>query len=139
MNNNTYTAKISEVKNGWKLLDADNEVLGRLATKIAVLLMGKDKTNYSPNLNFGENVVVINSKNIVLTGNKEMQKMYRRHSGMVGHLHEKRAELVRETNPNRMIFEAVKGMLPKNRLRKVRLANLHIYEGEEHPHKSQFN
>ena len=133
----TYTAKKSELKPEWHLLDAENQVLGKLSTQIVTILMGKNKVTYSPNLNCDEQVVVINSSKVVLTGNKEMGKIYQSHSGMVGRLKTKTAEQVRKVNPNKMIFNAVRGMLPKNKLRKRRLANLHIYAGSENPHSAQ--
>lgn len=133
----TYTLKKKELHTDWHYLDAEGEVLGRFASRIAVLLTGKNKSNYSPNLNCGDKVIVVNSKKIKITGKKEENKMYYKHSGMVGKLREKTAGQVRKQNPNRIIYEAVKGMLPKNRLRDVRLANLYIYEGEDHPHQAQ--
>ena len=99
--------------------------------------MGKHRVNYAPYLKSVDHVVVTNSSKVVLTGNKEKDKMYRSHSGYIGNLREYTASQIRARVPNRLIFEAVKGMLPKNRLQKVRLANLHIFETEDYPHKAQ--
>lgn len=126
-----------QVVTGWYKFDASGKVLGTIASQITHILMGKHKANYVPYLNSGDKVVVVNSQKVVLTGQKEMQKMYRSHTGYLGNLKEYRAEEVRKLNPNRMIFDAVKGMLPKNRLRDVRLANLYIYKDENHPHQGQ--
>lgn len=126
-----------QVVTGWHKFDASGKVLGTIASQITHILMGKHKANYVPYLNSGDKVVVVNSQKVVLTGQKEMQKMYRSHTGYLGNLKEYRAEEVRKLNPNRMIFDAVKGMLPKNRLRDVRLANLYIYKDENHPHQGQ--
>ena len=126
-----------EVVQNWHLIDADGKVLGSTATEIAHLLMGKHKATYVPYMNSGDKVVVINSAKVVLTGNKDNAKLYRSHSGYVGNLRTHTAAQVRKSNPNRMIREAVKGMLPKNRLRDVRLADLYIYPDAEHPHQGQ--
>lgn len=137
MTNNTHSAKKAEVKPKWHVIDADGKVLGRLSTEIANLLIGKHKVYYSPNLNCGDQVVIINSKKVAVTGNKEEDMYFYRHSGVVGNLRKYNVRQLRASNPNKIIFESVKGMLPKNRLRKVRLANLHIFEGAEHIHTAQ--
>lgn len=121
----------SESKVNWHTIDAGGKVLGKVAVEVSNLLVGKHKVDYVPYKNCGDKVVVINAKEVVLTGQKESQKMYRRSSRMLGKLKEKTAEQVRAQNPNRMIYDAVKGMLPKNKLRRVRLANLKVYEGEK--------
>lgn len=133
----THSTTKDELQISWHKIDADNKVLGKVATEIVHILMGKHRTNYAPYLRSADHVVVTNSSKVVLTGNKENAKMYRSHSGYIGNLREYTASQIRERVPNRLIFEAVKGMLPKNRLQKVRLANLHIFENEEHPHKAQ--
>jgi large subunit ribosomal protein L13 len=133
----TYSIKKEDIKKNWVLIDANEKVLGRLAVKISSILTGKNKVIYTPNQVCGDNVIVINSQKIILTGNKEQDKIYRRHSGKVGNLQENKAFEIRKNDPNRMIYDAVNGMLPKNRLRKIWLSNLHIYKGSEHPHKAQ--
>ena len=135
--NKTYSVKKSEINNDWVLISAENEVLGRLATKVVTILTGKNKAVYTPTVFCGDVVVIVNSEKVKLTGNKELDKIYRRHSGKVGNLKENTAAEIRKNDPNRMIFDAVNGMMPKNRLRKVWLSNLHIYKGAEHPHKAQ--
>ncbi len=135
----TSATKKSEVKKKWLHIDANGKVLGRLASEIVTILMGKDKPNYAPYLDGGNNIVVTNAKQIIVTGNKELGKIYYRHSGKVGNLRMETVEKLREHNPRKILFNAVKGMLPKNRLRDVRLGNLKIYEGENHPHSAQVN
>ncbi len=137
MTKTTSATKKKEVVKKWHHLDAENRVLGQLANEIVELLMGKHKVNYSPNMNMGDGVIVTNSKKVVLTGNKELGKVYYRHSRKVGNLKSLTASQIRAKNPNKLIYLAVKGMLPKNKLRKARLANLKIYEGAEHPHEAQ--
>lgn len=133
----TLATKKSEVQANWHYIDADGMVVGRLASNVIKLLIGKHKVNYSPNLKMGDHVVVINSEKVMLTGTKLEKKKYYRHSGMVGKLKTLVASQVKMRDSNRLIYEAVKGMLPKNRLRKVRLSNLHIYAGATHPHYGQ--
>lgn len=133
----TYSIKKEDVKVNWHLIDATDKVLGKTATEIVTLLMGKHKVNYTPSMDMGDKVVVINSKNIVLTGNKDQRKIYRWHTLYRGGLKESTAAEIREKNPNKLIINAVTGMLPKNRLRNDRLANLYVYEGNEHPHAAQ--
>lgn len=138
MQNKTYTAKASEIKRDWYHFDAQGEVLGRLATKAARLLMGKDKVNYSPNLDGGDFVVVVNARFVKVTGKKELDKKYYHHSGYPGGLKTLRLEEVREKDSRRLIREAVAGMLPKNRLRSNRLARLKIFNEAEHKHVNHF-
>jgi len=135
--NITTPRTTKDIVTKWHKINVNGKVLGRVATEITNILMGKMKPTYVPYLNSGDKVVVVNSSKVVLTGAKEMQKTYRSHSGYMGNLKEYRAEEIRKLNPNRMIFDAVKGMLPKNRLRDVRLANLYIYKDENHPHQGQ--
>jgi len=118
----------------WHLFDAKDQILGRLATKIAVLLIGKHKVTYSPHLDGGDCVVVINAQDIVTTGKKEKQKIYRHYSGFPGGLRELTLEQLREKDPTRLITLAVRGMLPKNRLRDRRLARLKVFAGDQHPY-----
>jgi len=133
----TTETRKQDLKYDWHLFDASTKSLGRMATEIASILMGKHKANYSPNLNTGDKVVVINSKKLVLTGKKLTDKIYYRHSGYAGGLKERNAEYYLKKNPNFIIQNAVSGMLPTNRLAKIRMANLYIYEGETHPHEGQ--
>lgn len=133
----THSTTKTELKAEWHHFDANGKVLGRLAAEIAVLLMGKNKPNYAPYLNSGDNVVVTNVEKVDLTGSKELNKIYAIHSGQVGNFRTKTAAQTREDTPKKLIHEAVKGMLPKNKLRNVRLANLYLYVGDEHPHQGQ--
>jgi large subunit ribosomal protein L13 len=121
----------------WHLIDAENAVLGRVASKAARVLMGKHKPGYTPFLDTGDHVVVVNAARIRLTGRKEEQKIYRRHSGYPGGLTETRARTVRETRPARMVEEAVQGMLPKTKLGKQMYRKLKVYAGPKHPHDAQ--
>jgi large subunit ribosomal protein L13 len=121
----------------WHLIDADGEVLGRVASKAAQVLMGKTKPTYTPFLDTGDHVIVINAAKVRLTGNKEQQKIYRRHSGYPGGLTETKAPVVRQTRPERMVEEAIQGMLPKSKLGKQMYRKLKVYAGPKHPHDAQ--
>lgn len=121
----------------WHVLDADGMVLGRVATKCAMLLMGKHKPGYTPFLDTGDHVIVINAEKIRLTGRKEDQKLYRRHSGYPGGLTAVSVPKVRATKPARLIEQAVSGMLPKNKLGKQMYRKLNVYAGSKHPHQAQ--
>jgi large subunit ribosomal protein L13 len=121
----------------WRLLDADNQVLGRLASRAAVLLMGKHKPTYTPFLDVGDHVVVINAAKVRLTGRKEDDKVYRRHSGYPGGLKEASARKVRGVRPTRLVREAIAGMLPKTKLGRHMLSKLKVYAGDKHPHQAQ--
>ena len=121
----------------WHLIDAEGEVLGRLASRAASALMGKDKAMYTPFLDTGDHVVVVNAAKVKLTGRKEEQKIYRRHSGYPGGLSEIKARTVRDTRPVRMVEEAISGMLPKNKLGKQMYRKLQVYAGPKHPHEAQ--
>jgi large subunit ribosomal protein L13 len=118
-------------------LDAQDAVLGRLASKAAMLLMGKSKPTYTPFLDTGDHVVVINADKVKLTGQKEQQKIYRRHSGYPGGLVEQQAKEVRATRPARMVELAIQGMLPKTKLGKQMYRKLNVYAGPKHPHQAQ--
>ena len=133
----TKTLKLSEVKKSWWIADADSQVLGRLASKIAQILKGKHKVNYVPHLDNGDCVVVINAEKIIVTGNKEDQKTYFRHTGYVGGVKTTNLAQLRRTYPERIIEKAVKGMLPKNKLGKKIFKKLKVYKGGHHPHESQ--
>ena len=133
----TYSQKGSEVSRDWWVIDASTLPLGKLAVVIADKLMGKSKVTYTPHIDNGDYVVVVNAKNIVVTGNKLTDKKYYRHSGFPGGLTELKLEEVIEKNPAVVITEAVKGMLPKNKLSADRLARLRIFDGAEHAHTAQ--
>lgn len=133
----TTTLSKKDIKNKWHHIDAEGKVLGKIAAEAATKLIGKDKVDYVPYINCGDTVVITNAKKVVLTGNKEDKKIYYSHSGYMGNIRSKTAKQVRKDTPNRMIYEAVNGMLPKNKLRNDRLAKLFIYEGSDHPHAGQ--
>ena len=133
----TYSQKSSEISREWWLIDASTLPLGKLAVVIADKLMGKSKVTYTPHIDNGDYVVVINAKNLKVTGEKMTQKKYYRHSGFPGGLTELKLEEVIEKDPSAAIREAVKGMLPKNKLSADRLARLRIFEGAEHAHAAQ--
>ena len=126
-----------EVVRQWHVIDADGAVLGRVASKAAMILMGKHKPTYAPFLDTGDHVVVVNAAKIRLTGNKEEQKMYRRHSGYPGGLVEIQARKMRQTRPAKMIEDAIAGMLPKTKLGKQMYRKLKVYPGDKHPHQAQ--
>ncbi|MBQ3429918.1 50S ribosomal protein L13 [Candidatus Saccharibacteria bacterium] len=133
----TYSQKSSEISRDWYLIDASTLPLGKLAVIIADKLMGKSKVTYTPHTDNGDYVVVINAKNVKVTGNKLTAKKYYRHSGFPGGLTELKLEEVLEKDPSLVIKEAVKGMLPKNKLSADRLARLRVFEGAEHSHTAQ--
>ena len=133
----TYSQKSSEIKRDWYLIDASTLPLGKLAVVIADKLMGKSKVTYTPHIDNGDYVVVINAKNIQVTGNKMTDKMYYRHSGFPGGLTELKLDEIIEKDPSYAIKEAVKGMLPKNKLAADRLARLRVFNGAEHTHAAQ--
>jgi large subunit ribosomal protein L13 len=121
----------------WHLIDADGQVLGRIATLTARLLQGKHKARYTPFLDTGDHVVVVNAAKVKLTGRKEDQKIYRQHSGYEGGLREERARLVRQRKPERLVEDAVRGMLPKTKLGEAMYRKLKVYAGPDHPHAAQ--
>ena len=133
----TSSIKKDDIKRDWFIVDADNQTLGRLASEIAQVIRGKKKPNYTPNLDMGDFVVVINAEKIVVTGNKEEQKKYFSHSGFPGGEKEVTLSSVRRKHPERIIYNAVKGMLPHNRLGRKLIKHLKVYTGSEHPHVSQ--
>ena len=132
----TYVNKETATKE-WVILDAENEVLGRLASKAAKLLRGKYKPNFSPHVDCGDNVIVINAEKIRLTGNKLTDKEYMRHSGYPGGQRTRNAQDMMNRRPEFLVENAVRGMLPKNRLGREMFRNLFVYEGKEHPHGAQ--
>ncbi len=133
----TYSTKASDIKREWHIIDASDKVLGRLATQIAVLLMGKHKPIFSRHLDTGDFVVVINAEKIRVTGNKTKQKLYYRHSGYPGGLKSISLERMMQTHPTRVIEHAVKGMLPHTRLRAKMMKRLRVYVGDAHPYQGQ--
>ena len=133
----TYSQKTSEIKREWYLIDASTLPLGKLAVVVADKLMGKSKVTYTPHIDNGDYVVVINAKNLQVTGNKMTDKMYHRHSGFPGGLKSLKLEEVLEKDPSYAIKEAVKGMLPKNKLAEGRLSRLRVFDGAEHAHTAQ--
>ena len=137
MNNTTYSAKKSEIERKWYILDAANKPLGRVATEAARLLRGKHKPTFTPNLDTGDNVIIINCKDVVLTGNKMNQKVYRRHSGYIGGMKEVSAKVMFENTPEKAMMLAVKGMLPHNSLGRQSLKKLRVYAGSEHEQTAQ--
>jgi large subunit ribosomal protein L13 len=126
-----------EITRAWHVIDASDAVLGRVATRAAMLLMGKHKPIYVPSLDTGDHVIIINAAKVKLTGGKEGQKIYRRHTGYPGGLIETGARRMRETKPHRMLELAVSGMLPKTKLGKQMYRKLKVYAGEQHPHQAQ--
>lgn len=137
VNSKTYSQKPSEITREWHLIDATELPLGRLSTIIATLLIGKGKPTYTPHMDAGDYVVVINAKDVPVTGDKELQKIYYRHSGFPGGIKDARLEEVREKFPERIIEASVKGMLPKNKLQADRMARLKVFAGAEHAHTAQ--
>jgi large subunit ribosomal protein L13 len=133
----TYSAKPGEVAREWYLVDAQGQTLGRLATQIADTLRGKRKPQYTPHIDTGDFVVVVNAEKIAVTGNKLDQKRYYRHSGYPGGIRSRTLREQLDRRPTEVIRTAVRGMLPKNRLARQQLTKLKVYAGPEHPHESQ--
>lgn len=134
----TFTPTPTDIKRNWHLVDASDQVLGRLATQVSIWLMGKHKTSFATHMDMGDNIVVINAAKVVTTGNKEADKKYYRHSGYPGGLRTTTLDKLRQTKPTEIIKHAVSGMLPKNKLRDRRLLRLHIYAGDTHPYGQHF-
>lgn len=133
----TVSASKETVNKGWVLIDAEDEILGRLASKVAYILRGKDKTNFTPHVDTGDNVIIINAEKIKLTGNKVEEKEYVRHTGYPGGQRFTTPKQLFAKNPTEIIRMAVSGMLPKNRLGDALRRNVYIYAGTEHPHAAQ--
>jgi large subunit ribosomal protein L13 len=133
----TFVTKADDIKREWWVIDAEGQTLGRLATQIAVILRGKNKPIFAPNVDTGDYVVIINCEKIVTTGNKLDDKIYYRHSGYNGGLSQITLRRQLEKHPDRVIQEAVKGMLPKNALGRQMLKKLKVYAGSSHPHAAQ--
>ena len=127
----------NDMPRNWYVLDAQDVVLGRLATKVAMMLMGKHKPIYTPFIDTGDHVVIVNAEKVRLTGHKEEDKMYRHHTGYPGGLKERTAKKMRQVRPQRMIELAVQGMLPKSKLGKQMYRKLNVYAGPKHPHQAQ--
>lgn len=134
----TYQPKQKEVDRKWHLIDAKGEILGRLSSKVAQLLMGKGKAGFSTHMDMGDNVVVINAEKIEVTGKKSFQKVYRSHSGYPGGYKEVSFEKMSEKFPERIIIHAVSGMLPDNRLKSARLKRLIVVAGDKNPYEKKF-
>jgi large subunit ribosomal protein L13 len=133
----TYATKQSEVTRSWRVVDADGATLGRLATEVAAILRGKHKTIFSPHLDTGDPVIVVNAAKIRVTGNKLKAKNYVRHSGYPGGLRSETLEQLLARRPEEVVRRAVRGMLPRNRLGEQMSRKLHVYAGGEHPHAAQ--
>ena len=133
----TFVPKLKDITQDWHLVDAEGLVLGRLASRIASILMGKEKPTYTDFLDCGDFVIVVNAEKIRLTGKKLSDKMYYRHSGYPGGLKQMTAAEVLEKHPDRLIRSAVKGMLPRNKLGRKMLSKLKVYAGGDHPHQAQ--
>ncbi len=133
----TYSARAQDIHRHWHLVDADGKTLGRLASEVAKRLRGKHKPEYTPHVDTGDYVVIINAEKVHATGNKMADKMYHRHTGYIGNLKSVSLGKLLETHPERAIQEAVKGMMPKGPLGREMLSKLKIYAGAEHPHSAQ--
>ena len=137
MNNTTYSPKKGEIERKWYVLDASGKSLGRVATEAAKLLRGKHKPTYTPNVDTGDFVIILNCKDAVLTGRKLEQKVYRHHSGYIGGMREISARVMMEKTPEKAMMHAVKGMLPHNSLGRQMIKKLRVYAGSEHEHAAQ--
>ena len=135
--NKTSTPSLTTIKRNWFLVDAEGQTLGRLASEIANVLRGKNKPSFTPHLDTGDFVIVVNAEKIVVSGNKASQKLYRRHSGRPGGMKSEKFETLRGRIPERIIEQAVKGMLPHNSLGRQQFKKLKVYKGSEHPHDAQ--
>ena len=133
----TISLKKSEISKEWWVVDAEDQILGRFASRIAQVIRGKHKPNFTPHMDMGDFVIVLNAEKIKVTGNKEINKTYFRHTGYPGGVKETSLSLLRRKNPEKILMNAVKGMLPHNRLGRSILSNLKIYKGGKHPHKAQ--
>ena len=137
MNNTTYSVKKNEIERKWYIIDAANKPLGRVATEAAKLLRGKHKPTFTPNLDVGDHVIIINCSQVKLTGNKLNQKVYRHHSGYIGGMKEVSAKDMLSNNPEKALMLAVKGMLPHNSLGRAMGKKLFVYANAEHKHEAQ--
>ena len=137
MNNTTYSPKKAEIESKWYIIDAANKPLGRVATEAAKLLRGKHKPTFTPNIDTGDHVIILNAKDVILTGNKLNQKIYRHHSGYIGGMKEVPAKVMLEKNPEKAMTLAIKGMLPHNSLGRAQIKKLRVYAGNEHENQAQ--
>ena len=137
MNNTTYSAKTSELERKWYVIDAEGKVVGRLASEVAKILRGKNKPTFTPNVDTGDFVIVINTDKMVFTGNKLEDKIYRRHTGYIGNMKETQAKDMMSKDSTKVLMLAVKGMLPKNSLGRKMLTKLRVYAGNEHENAAQ--
>lgn len=137
MNNTTYSIKKNEIERKWYIIDAANKPLGRVATEAAKLLRGKHKPTFTPNLDVGDHVIIINCKDVILTGNKLNNKVYRHHSGYIGGMKEVVAKDMLGNNPEKAMMLAIKGMLPHNSLGRQTIKKLRVYAGSEHENQAQ--
>lgn len=133
----TTSAKNTDIVRKWHIVDADGMVVGRLATRIAMILRGKNKPVFTPHVDTGDFVIIVNADKVRFTGNKLEKKTYYRHSGYPGGIKQKTAGDIMKKTPERILMSAVRGMLPKNRLGRQQLKKLKVYRGTEHPHKAQ--
>ncbi|AHY47191.1 ribosomal protein L13 [Rubrobacter radiotolerans] len=133
----SYMARKGEVEREWHVVDAQGLTLGRLATEVAMVLRGKRKAQYTPHVDVGDFVVVVNAEKVAVTGRKSEQKMYRRHTGYPGGLREMNYEEMQKRKPEDIVRKAVKGMMPRTRLARQQLKKLKVYRGPEHPHRAQ--
>ena len=133
----TYSAKKSDITRNWHIIDAEDAVLGRMASKVASILKGKHKPIYTPSIDTGDHVVIINAEKVKLTGKKLENKVYWRHSGYTGGIKSQTAADIMEKNPEKVIRHAIAGMLPKNTIGRKMIKKLKVYAGPDHPHKAQ--
>jgi len=133
----TFIPKLDQIEKKWIVVDAEGKTLGRLATVVATILRGKNKPYFTPHMDTGDYVVVVNADKIHVTGKKAQQKLYSRHTGYPGGLRQVNFETLQQTHPERIIQHAVRGMLPHNKLGRKILKNLHVYAGNDHPHAAQ--
>lgn len=137
MNNTTYTAKLNEIERKWYIIDASGKPLGRVAAEAAKLLRGKHKPTFTPNVDTGDHVIILNARDVILTGRKLDQKVYRHHTGYIGNMKETSARSMLQEKPEQAMMLAIKGMLPKNKLGRQMLTKVRIYEGSQHEHQAQ--
>ena len=137
MNNTTYSAKLSEIERKWYIIDASGKPLGRVAAEAAKLLRGKHKPTFTPNVDTGDHVIILNCKDVILTGKKLDQKVYRHHTGYIGNMKETSARSMLQDKPEKAMMLAIKGMLPKNKLGRQMLTKVRIYSGSEHENQAQ--
>jgi large subunit ribosomal protein L13 len=135
----TYNLRAKDIDKRWRVFDAADQPLGRLATQVAIALRGKDKPAFTPHLDMGDFVIVTNAEKVKLTGQKVTQKLYRHHTGYLGGLKEARLDTQLEKHPDRVIRAAVWGMIPKGRLGRQQIKHLKVYKGPDHPHTAQVN